>query len=296
MKRILTTVLAGILLAATPAAACDICGCGVSYYNPYLFPHLSKSYIGLSSIHRTYTTLSHEGDASRERYHTLLLTAQYSLSRKIQLVGMLPWQFNTLQSSTGERHLSGAGDVTLLGQYRPWEHNSDKGIRQAVLVGAGVKLATGRYVPAATNKADDQNFQLGSGSNDLLLNGSYRVSLRKLTFSVSASYKYNNANSDDYRFGDIANVGIQAAWRQEWRRWSLSPYVQVSGDWMLKDADQHVLQTVSGGSVCYAGGGFDVNNRRLAFGASYQFAAAQDLAGGQIRVQPRLSLRTSVTF
>ncbi|RYZ24554.1 MAG: hypothetical protein EOO16_00175 [Chitinophagaceae bacterium] len=296
MKRVLSAVLLASLLQALPASACDICGCGVSYYNPYLFPHLSKNYIGLSSIHRGYSTLSHDGGQSRERYHTLLLTAQYSIGSKFRVLALLPWQNNTLGNDAATRRLSGLGDVSLIGQYRLWEKNTDKGVRHVALVGAGVKLATGRYVPAATSKAEDQNFQLGTGSNDLLFNGSYRLSLRRLTFMATGSYKYNYANSDGYRFGDVLNAGLQVTLRQEWKNWSVAPYVQASPEWLLQDADRHILQPVSGGSALYAGGGVDLNNRKIAFGVNYQFAAAQNLAGGQIEARPRITLRTSFTF
>ena len=296
MNRFLFILLLGGLLQAAPAAACDICGCGVSYYNPFLFPHLSRNYIGLSSIHRAYHTLSHDGSLGRERYHTVLLTAQYALGRKFQLLAMLPWQNNTLRNEAGERRLSGAGDISVLGQYRLWEHSTDKGVRQVLLIGAGMKFATGRYVPASAGKTEEQNFQLGTGSNDLLLNGSYRISLRRLTFSANASYKYNTGNHDGFRYGDVLNGSLQVAYRNEWRKWSATPYLQLSRERMLKDADRHVLQTVSGGTACYAGSGVDVNTRKLAFGVNYQFAVAQELAGGQINVRPSLSLRTSFTF
>ncbi|RYY41782.1 MAG: transporter [Chitinophagaceae bacterium] len=295
MKRLLLAALVACLLA--PAArACDICGCGVSYYNPYLFPHLSKSYVGLSYFHRVYRTAGHDGAWSRERYNTVLLTLQYSVGRKLQLQALLPWQANSLRNDAGSRSLSGLGDVSLMAQYRLWERNSDKGVRQSVLLGGGVKLASGRYVAAATSKAEDQNFQLGTGSTDLLLNGSYRISLRRWTFSGVGAYKYNTANKDGYRYGDVVNGGVQAAFRQEWRNWSLTPYAQYNYEWQLNDADNHVLQSVSGGGVSYLAGGLDCNNKRFAIGVNYQVTLAQDLAGGQIRVEPRLALRTSISF
>ncbi|RYY95275.1 MAG: hypothetical protein EOO11_16175 [Chitinophagaceae bacterium] len=296
MKRILTAALLGSLLQATPAKACDVCGCGVSYYNPYLFPHLSKNYTSLSYFHRVYRTQNGEGGRSREDYNSLLLTLQYSVRKRFQVLALVPWQFNTLRNDAGSRSLSGLGDLSLLGQYRVWERVSDKGVRQVVLAGAGVKLATGRYVPAATSKTEDQNFQLGTGSTDLLFNGSYRISLRNWTFSAAGSYKYNTENEDGYRYGDVVNTSVQATFRKEYRKWSLSPYVQLSQEWQLQDADRHVLQAASGGPVSYVAGGVEVNTRRFAFGANYQAAAAQNLAGGLIRVEPRVALRTSITF
>ncbi|GAB4092911.1 transporter family protein [Flaviaesturariibacter terrae] len=283
------------LLGNVPAGACDICGCGVSYYNPNLFPHLARNYFGISYLHRVYRTYTDEG-AGRESYNSLLLTAQYSVSSRFKLMAQLPWQANSLQGASTVRYLGGLGDASLLGQYRVWDRASDKGLRQTLLLGAGVKLPSGRYTGADAGKAGEQNFQLGTGSTDLLLNGAYRVSLPRWTFSANGSYKYNTSNRDGFRYGDMVSSGLQAAYRKEWRRWSLAPYVQLSGEWQLPDARQHVIQEESGGRVLYTGAGVDINTRRLAFGINYQAAPLQRLAGGQVEVGGGLSLRSTFLF
>lgn len=283
------------LLAAVPAHACDICGCGVSNYNPYLFPHLARNYIGLTYIHRGFRTLPPDEAPAHETYRSFLLSGQVQVGKKLRLLALLPWQQNDLRSETGNRRLNGPGDITLLAQYLAWERSTERA-RQAILVGAGMKLAIGKFVPAGSEKAAEQNFQLGTGSYDFLVNGSYRLSLRRWTLAATASYKYNTANADGFRFGDVATAGLLAAWRQEWKRWSLTPYLQLSHESLQRDADRHVLQRHSGGTVFYAGGGVDVNTRSVTTGLNYQLAPDQSLAGGQIRVQPKFSAHASFAF
>lgn len=290
--------LLGLLLCGLgflPAQACDVCGCGVSNYNPFLFPHLSRSYVGLSYLHRVYHTRTDEGTLGTEHYNSYLFTGQYKLGQRFQFLALVPIQDNYLHSTEGNRQASGLGDITLLGQFRLWDHTG-KTLRQTLLVGGGVKLATGRYTPAATDKADDQNFQLGTGSTDYLLNASYRISYRRWLFGATGSYKYNTANKDNFRFGDVWNAGLLAVYRKEWKKCSLAPYVQLTQEGQLKDADGHVLQSHSGGSVLFAGGGVDLNTKRYAFGLNYQFAADQSLAAGQIQAGPRISARVTVSF
>ncbi|RYY66235.1 MAG: transporter [Chitinophagaceae bacterium] len=285
-----------LALSAAPARACDICGCGVSYYNPNLFPHLSKNFVGLSYLHRLYHTAGHEGSVGTERYNSLLLTVQYAAGKRLKLVALLPWQFNTLRNEGGRRTLSGAGDATLLAQYRVWERSSDKGVRQVFVAGAGVKLPSGRYTAAAASKTEEQNFQLGTGSTDVLLNGVYRLNVRRWSLSATGSYKYNTVNRDGFRYGDVLNTGVQAAFRRERRNWSLTPYLQASGEWQLTDASNHVLQPASGGEVVYAGGGVDFNTRKVSLGVNYQAPIAQHLAGGLVQAKPGFSVRTTFLF
>jgi hypothetical protein len=100
--------------------ACDICGCSVSNYNPQLFPHLSKAYIGLSFYNRAYDRLTSYGSINKELYNSLLLTGQYSIGKRIQVLGIMPYQFNHLSSEKGSKREDGIGDITLLGNVSIW--------------------------------------------------------------------------------------------------------------------------------------------------------------------------------
>jgi hypothetical protein len=54
MKRFFITILLFTLFLSS--RACDICGCGVGNFNPYLFPHLSKNFVNFSYQYRYYKT------------------------------------------------------------------------------------------------------------------------------------------------------------------------------------------------------------------------------------------------
>jgi hypothetical protein len=288
-------LVTSLLCAAIISQACDICGCSVSNYNPFLFQYLSRNYVNVSYIHRMYHTQVGTELAGRQIYNSLLLTGQYSITKKIQLVAMIPYQQNKLENTGDTRNLSGLGDITLLGNYKLWDRMSNAN-RQTVLIGGGVKLPTGQYTPAKNGEIDDQNFQLGTGSVDYLLNGSYRLAVGKWSVGVAASYKYNTQNKDHYRYGDVVSSGVTTAYNINLSKITIVPYLQLMNEWQMKDAHEHVLVEQSGGYATYTGGGLDFNSKKIAFGFNYQFAPSQNLAQGQIDVKPRATAHISFTF
>ena len=271
--------------------ACDICGLGTTNYNPFLFPHLTKNYFSLNYLHRLYHIKTDEG-VNKEYFNTLLASGQFTISQKLQIGATVPYQLNKLENYSGTKNAIGLGDIILFSNFRLWNHQ-DRSNTQTVVIGAGIKLPTGEYTTTKNESIEDQNFQLGTGSIDYVLNASYSLSYRKWIFSALTSYKYNTQNKANYRYGDVFTTGATAVYRKELKKLSIAPYIQIMNEHQMNDANNHLLQSHSGGNVLYTGGGIDVNTKKIALGANYQFAAKQHLFGGEINAKPRLSVHLS---
>ena len=289
MKKIFSLVLLVVLLIPRDSKACDICGCGVSNYNPFLFPHLTRSYVSVSYIHRSYVTYSDGIRAGKENYNTVLLSGQYSISKKLRLLATIPYQLNRLSNENGRTNRNGVGDVSVLANYQMLDKSTGP-FRHSVTVGAGIKLPTGKHIVPKTETLDDQNFQLGTGSVDNLLNAAYRITYKNWMVAAATSYKYNTANKSGYRYGDILTNGISVIYRIDKSKYSFAPYLQVINETQMKDAKEHALQPASGGNVVYTGAGVDMTTRKFTTGINFQNAPVQDLAQGQIGVKPRLTV------
>jgi hypothetical protein len=291
MKKVLLSLL--MLTGFITASACDICGAGAGSYNPFLNPHLSRHYTSATYVHRHYQSISDEGIVSSEYYNSLLLGGQFTVGKRTQLIAAIPYQFNTLLNQYGKKKISGLGDINLLVNYKLLDKEQGKN-RHTILLGAGIKLATAQYDQPLKNTGE--NFQLGTGSTDYLVNGTYRYGSGNWIFNVVGTYKYNTPNKNGYRFGDILTTALTVARRIAVKENSIAPYLQFSMESHMKDADSHVLQQHSGGHVCYSGGGIDLSTNRFTVGASGQFAPIQHLAGGMITVKPSFSTHISFTL
>jgi hypothetical protein len=294
MKKILT-VTALLFFSFTQIKACDICGSGVSNYNPYLFPHLSKAYLGFSYYLRQYHSVKADGSINKEFNNSVMLTGQYSVGKRLHVILIIPYHSNHLRSTYGIEKLNGIGDITLMANYKIWDHKLNT--QSHILTGGiGVKLCTGKYNPVSNTEKEQQNFQLGTGSMDYLLNASYRYSARKWVFAGTTSYKYNTQNSDDFRYGDIWTNELTAIYRSDLKKVSMLPFISLKGEHYMKDANKHILQGHSGGNVVLAGVGLDMNTRKIAVGLEYMRPLSQTLAGGEIEAKPRLSAHLALMF
>lgn len=293
MKKILLTIV--IAMAIQLANACDICGMGVSNNNPFLFPHLHKRYFGINYLYRSYQITGDDGITTIERYHTLLLAAQFTIGKRVQLYASVPLQANDKEDYFSKQWMNGLGDAILNVNYKVLDKST--GInRQTALIGVGVKLPTGKNTSAKNSGLDEQNFQLGTGSLDYTINGSYTFSHKAWLFGASASYKYNTANDAGLRFGDIITTSATAAYKYDAKQFSISPYLQLRNEVQMVNANDHVLQTHTGGNALYSTLGADINFNKISWGVAYQFTPVQHLAEDQVKVNPDFSTRISFTF
>jgi len=291
MKKTFVAVLLAIVFQQ--AHACDICG-GVNHLNPYMFPHLSKSYISLAYLRSLYYS-TEDGTNSKITANTFLFSGQYTLNNKLQFTAFVPYHSNESEAGVSKTNLKGLGDITVLANYNVFNLQT-AAFRHAVSLGVGIKLATAVYNTQSLSSANQEALKLGSGSVDYLLNGAYRVSVGNFTASAVGSYKYTTANNEGYRYGDVLTTGLSAVYIINQKDISLTPYVQVMNEKHYRDADNHVLDGDSGGSILYAGGGLDVSTSRLTIGANYQAAARQNLLQGELTAKPKFSARISFTL
>jgi len=276
------------------AAACDICGGGVNNLNPYLFPHLSKSYIGISYM-RNHYRLNQDGNHQHQYSNTVLFTGQYTVKNRVQLMLLLPYQSNTVTNQNQSVSTKGIGDITVLASYLALQKTIGK-TRHVISAGAGIKLATGSYNVSKSDELVDRNFQLGTSSTDYLMSLVYRFNISKFSLNTVGAYKYTTPGNDGYRYGDVVTANVTAVYVLGNENLSVAPYVQLINETHYRDADKHVLQNHSGEDILYTGGGFDVSVKNMTIGINGQIAASQNLILGELQVKPRLSARLSFSL
>jgi len=297
MKKSLIALL--ILLSFNLAKACDICGCGVGNFNPYMFPHLSQKFVSVGYNYRSYKTLAHDDLGNemqnREYYNSISVAGQFTIAKRIQLMGYLPFQSNTQKGPEGNKSLNEFGDAIIMADYRLLDQITTSQIRHTLVAGVGIKLPTGAYQfeEGDEKTVDNANFQAGTGSTDFLLNGYYAVRYKKFALSTGITYKINTANKEDYQFGNRLLTVVQFKYVKDTRRISLIPNVGILAEKMEEDKVNNVNVDHTGGYNVQATLGLDVNNSKIAAGIFYSKPIRQNLAMGHIQAMPGINIHVS---
>lgn len=301
MRKIIVTLL--FVTAFSAMKACDICGCGTGNFNPYMFPHLSKNFFSLNYQYRYYRTHFFENNEemnNREYYNSFLLAAQYSLTKKLHLMVVLPYQFNHQNGNEGAKSLNGVGDVVLMANYNLLDQTSKRMVRQTLQAGVGVKLATGNYHfdEANTAQVGNSNFQAGTGSTDYMLNVLYALRFKNFAFTNGFTYKINTENKNGYRFGNRFLNVTQLKYVKDFGSFSIIPSIGVMTEQMQEDKQDNVKieDNHTGGYNVQTLLGLDINTKKWALGVNYSISIKQNLANGEIHSMPGLNVHLSYSF
>ncbi|MEO6150659.1 MAG: hypothetical protein ABIN95_05390 [Mucilaginibacter sp.] len=219
-NRLRLAVMALIFFFNAPVLkACDICGCfmGITPYDnqsSISMLHRYRSFSGYYGQKHSFfpggasffpagnnrdglITNHNNNPTDYEVYRATEIRARYFMSRRIELNAVVPYVSNTEKYNGNTSTIAGLGDVTMYAGYHLLRKLDKKLINQRLIVGAGVKLATGNY-KAENFEGIQYNTltQTGTGSTDGFLYLNYLVGYKKAGLSLSGTYKFNGENAD----------------------------------------------------------------------------------------------------
>ncbi len=271
------------IFITSKASACDVCGCSMGGTNLGILPQFHKNFIGLhyfyrgfSSEHTILGTVTKS--TSQELFQTTELRGRFHLNKRVQLFVLLPININQQTENSVTSTFTGLGDITTFANYsiynngdslsKRWKHN--------LQLGGGVKLPTGSYKKLDESNILNPNIQTGTGSFDILLDAIYTVRYKKWGLNNTAFYRFNTANSNEFKFGNRFTLATSFFYWANIKGYSLLPSIGINYEKADKDVHNSFIVDQSGGSSLFTTYGLDFYYHSFTFGVNYQLPVYQD--------------------
>ena len=273
---------------------CDACGCSANGGSMGFSSMLNNNFIGIRYVYQSYTTKEGVFNNSPwidENFNTIQIWTRIPISERIQLTALLPYHSNNRELVTGKNGISGIGDMTLMAMYTFVEPIMDSVAvySHKLQIGGGLKAPTGKY-NASNSGTLNPSFQLGTGSWDYLLVSEYVLKRKQLGLNTSLSYTFKTENQKQYQFGNQFNYGTTLFYLLDLNKIKLVPQLGLAGE--LYESNRQVKQNVIGtkGDILFGKIGFEIGKDKLSFGINTMLPINQNLTGGNVKANYRLSL------
>ena len=304
MKKIFFVIIMMTACALTKIQACDICGCGVNNYYIGILPQFNHKFIGLRYHYNSFNTRLTDDPAqfSKDFYQTAELWGGWNIGKTLQVLTLVPFNFNHQNSDEGTTNLKGLGDIVLLANYKLFDVSSvssnNKIISQKIWIGGGLKLPTGKFDIEKNDPdvASIANGQLGSGSADVLLNAIYNVHINKFGISTTASYKMNSVNKDEYKFGNKLSGSSFIYYPITFSKTVISPNLGLLYEHTKGSELEGGKIDLTGGSIMQGSVGAEISFNKISVGFNTELPIAQNFAENQTKEKVKGMVHISVAL
>lgn len=294
-------VAVGFMGMPIAATACDICGCANGNASFGLLPLTQRHFVGFRWQLQGFNTRSH-GSApnSVERFHTLDLWGRWQLHRRVQIIGTVPFLYNSRHFDDGTSHnVQGMGDASVLAQVALLDPNKQRSKKwqHTAQFGMGIKLPTGKIHGAQSSEEIlAPAIQPSTGSTDFLFSALYALRRGSWGVSADALAQWMGQNGEGYQFGHRVAAGTRIFWAKNRGKISFLPYLGASLDARNRDSDQGSSIAESGGRAFFGHVGFEFFRGNMAFGMGSQLPLFSNLAQGHVTPLPRFSAACTYLF
>lgn len=273
------------LLFSFHSFSCEVCGCSASGSTIGAIGSSKSHLIGMSFQGR-YFKSAHPNlfnplitERSTEVFYTASIAGKYQLSKRIQLLGSIPYHINQQTDETSTIQKQGLGDVSVSGRYAVIYHQDSIASRSFIVqLGVGLKAPTGSY---STIVHTTSNLDAGSGSWDFPFDLNIYYAKKKWLFLLENSYFLKTPNKVGYQFGNAFQTTFFVNKSFRWNNFRFSPGIGSQAEILSKDRiDGSSAITFNSGYLLNATIGINVEVKNFFLIGRYQQPLAQDLSKG----------------
>lgn len=310
--RCLLLLLVIQVAAVNRVFACDGCSANLSIFNAELQLNSGRHSVGIQHQSRFFSATLHESMVDylkspkknddgthvhnepqvetpyRQIQTTTDIRGTYYVRPRWSITAIVPVNAKLLYSDDNqyrdgrklEQH-QGIGDIVLLAQYQALNEGKKlkaKKLQQRLVLGAGIKLPTGKFNEIGYDGQLRPDLQNGSGSVDFLATTNYILRSKSWGVTTLVTYKVNTANKNGYRFANSLNIDLRGFWFKEFKRVAIAP---STGFWLEQAGTNHDPKAETyqptGGAFLFSSLGFDLYKGNWGLNLLWRHPLAQQI-------------------
>lgn len=312
MKRIIL-LLSAVALFNT-VTACDLCGCfmgvspgdrrgyiGMFYrYRAFAGDKISGSDFfpdgGMKILHGTPTPQGPSGN-QYEIYRAFEFRAKYFIHKRWEVSMVAPYLMNKEFSDGVTEELSGLGDMTFLTGWQAVDEYYTGKLLHRLLIGGGVKTATGNFERKDNGVRYPFLFQTGTGTIDYLLYLNYQLGFKNWGLSLNPVMKFNGTNKNDEHVGDSRSLYASLFYKWQLKdNLKLLPVISMFDEYTPGVYDNGTFIKGTKMNTTMVGGGVDVYWKNLGVSAMMQETVNEENNGSGLSTTMRFVAGVSWYF
>jgi len=273
---------------------CDACGCSASGGSLGFSSMLDSDFAGVRYFRQSYS--SRDGIFANspwidENFNTIQIWSRIPVTKRIQISALVPYHFNTRERITGDEHIEGIGDITVIGMYTVAQTTNESAIyNHKVQLGGGVKAPTGKYESLNNLGSLNPSFQIGTGSWDYLLAAEYILQRKNIGLNTMVNYTFKTENKKQYQFGNQLNYGSMLFYLFDINNVKFVPQAGVAGE-IYKTNRQYGLDVPkTSGDILFGKFGLEAGRDKFSVGINAMLPINQNLTGGNVEANYRWSI------
>ena len=282
------------------SGTCDACGCSASGGSMGFSSMLATQYVGIRYLNQRYESrdgIFNNSPIAKEKFNTWQLWSKFPISKKVQMIALLPYHAHERERVSGNESISGIGDFTVLAYFEAWKTKSDSTQwSHSVQLGGGVKAPTGKYDAANNAGSVNASFQIGTGSWDYLLAAEYSLNYQMGGLMLNGNYTFKTENNKDFRFGNQLNYGATFFYMFEPGRYKLMPQAGVAGEKYEANHQYGLTIADTAGDVLFGKLGVEASRGKFSAGLSTMLPMTQNLNGGMVDAKYRWSVNLNYSL
>jgi hypothetical protein len=278
---------------------CDACGCSASGGSMGFASMLNSNFVGLRYFNQSYKSndgLYNNSPWYDENFNTIQVWTRFPIVKNIQISALVPYHFHNRESATGKQDISGIGDATLIGMYTLFQTTKDSvSVYHTFQLGGGIKMPLGKF-DEANNGSVNPSYQVGTGSWDYLLASEYVIKRNNFGLNTMLNYVVKTENEKNYRFGNQFNYASTLFYLIENNKFSIVPQIGIAGE--VYEDNYQLNQKIRGtaGDIFMGKIGFELGKDKFSFGANTMLPINQNLTGGNVKANYRLSINLNYSL